>query len=54
MVVALLVILFGVLVRYSGEWGLDGVISEAADIPTVDPGSPCGSHLSLIHIYMGI
>ncbi|WP_297009247.1 sodium:solute symporter [uncultured Corynebacterium sp.] len=39
MVVALLVILFGVLVRYSGEWGLDGVMSEAGDMLTVDPGS---------------
>lgn len=39
MVVALLIVLFGVLVHFSGDWGGDGVMAAARDKLTVDSGS---------------
>ena len=39
MVVALLIVLFGVLVHFSGDWGGDGIMAAARDKLTVDSGS---------------
>jgi SSS family solute:Na+ symporter len=39
MVVALLIILFGVLYKFSGDWGLGGVMTAAHDLLTVQGGS---------------